>query len=168
MTQLFVDYISVSANSLNTDFYFLLKEFENVFIELVDEALKTIKKDADYQILDYNDTFIESYHQNLVKKCNLSNVYHMLIAMIRIKKLAEFYLNYVNPKNPIYVTLYNESSRYINDNASDSFKRMIIGIPLTTRFYSSEIITTIMRKRQIESYGGGVKKWMKFVIDSEK
>lgn len=160
----FVDSMRYNANGLRPDLYFVLEEFESVFLKLVEEGESIIDSDFDLEkCKNYllNDSFIGYYYSilNHYFDKNPTDIVrdHVLLAMTRIKKVSNFcragiLVQHSSLDIGKFDDLYHSSSEFVATKASQAYKEIIKGVNLKTPIYNNQSILTSMREYERKLY----------------
>lgn len=165
MSAIFIDSMRYSANQLKSDLYFVLEEFESVFLKLVDEGEAIISSNYDLEkCKNYllNDSFIGYYYDVLLdfyrdNPTDNTIVNHILLAMTRIKSVCNFCRAGIQFKHKSldigeFEDLYKRSSQFVTVIASQAYKEIIKGVNLTTPVYNDQSVLTSMREYERKLY----------------
>ena len=153
-----------SANQLKSDLYFVLEEFESVFLKLVDEGESLINSKFDLKQSEsylLNDTFIAYYYDILFDYYRenptqyITN--HVILAMTRIKKVCQFCLSAILSAHPslkagLFEDLYKNSKDFVEVIASKTHKDILKGVNLKLRVYNDQSVLTSMREYERKLY----------------
>ena len=153
-----------SSNQLKSDLYFVLEEFEHVFLKLVDEGEALIESKFDLQQSEsylLNDSFI-AYYYNILFDYYRKNptqyvTNHVILAMCRIKKVCNFCLSAILTVHPtikagLFEKLYKNSKDFVEVIASKTHKDILKGVNLKTPVYNDQTVLTSMREYERKLY----------------
>lgn len=164
MSAIFIDSMRYSANQLKSDLYFVLEEFESVFLKLVDEGEALIASNYDLEkCKNYllNDSFIGYYYDVLFdyyqENPTQTVVNHILLAMTRIKSVCNFCRAGILFKHKSldigeFEDLYKRSSQFVTVIASQAYKEIIKGVNLIMPVYNDQTVLTSMREYERKLY----------------
>ena len=164
MSEIYINFMRYSSNQLKSDLYFVLEEFENVFLKLVDEGETLIESNFDLKQSEsylLNDSFIAHYYNILFDYYRenptqyITN--HVILAMTRIKKVCQFCLSAILSVHPLlkaglFEDLYKNSKDFIEVIASKAHKDMLKGVNLKLRVYNDQSVLTSMREYERKLY----------------
>ena len=153
-----------SANQLKSDLYFVLEEFENVFLKLVDEGEALIVSNFDLKQSEsylLNDSFI-GYYYNILFDYYRENptqyiTNHVILAMTRIKKVCQFCLSAILSVHPTlkagqFEYICKNSKDFVEVIASNTHKDILKGVNLKTPIYNDQSVLTSMREYERKLY----------------
>jgi hypothetical protein len=164
MTSPFIDSMRYNANGLRPDLYFILEEFESVFLKLVDEGEAIISSNYDLErCKNYllNDSFIDYYYSILDHYFDKNPTEiirdHVLLAMIRIKKVSNFcragiLVQHSSLDIGKFENLYRNSRDFFTAIAPQAYKAELKGVDLKTPIYNNQTILTSMREYERKLY----------------